>query len=447
MSKIVNQTHTTGDKGVAAFHTYCAHHNPHILWKPETVNDFGVDGEVELTSIRSDGKLEATGEILKIQIKSTLKGSYIHKETEDSFEFRARNEDVEYWRKHRLDVILVIYDDRNELLYAKKIEPIDEGYYIKSIPIEISKKDNLLVKGEYKFLERFSAGFKQRLRFDIKETLSSNLFKFGKLPKYVYQYEPKLKSVKEIFDTIPPRERPVLLLKGNKVYTFYDVSAMYPNFKDQAVHYESKRPLAVKSLIKDVDERRLVSELLNLEFRQLCFEKKIFFNRQYQRYYFGLANTSFKERTEYYDGRARRRDTHRTVVAYREYGPYKFYRHFAFETKPLFTDDAVYLIINPQYLFTSDAKNPLEDKEAITKLTNYLTIREMTQQVYNHVHFIFSFLSGGTNKIVLSIYTGSEIELMKYESFTVNFGIPLDNKKLDEPESNYDGSNQQNLFP
>ena len=97
MSKYVTDTHITGDKGVAAFHQYCANHKPYILWKPETVNDFGIDGEVELTNVTSDGKLEATGEILKIQIKSTLKGSYIHKETEDSFQFKPRKEDAEYW--------------------------------------------------------------------------------------------------------------------------------------------------------------------------------------------------------------------------------------------------------------------------------------------------------------------------------------------------------------
>jgi hypothetical protein len=61
MSKIIQESHITGDKGVAAFRSYCANHTPFILWRPETVNDFGIDGEVELTSRNSNGKLEATG--------------------------------------------------------------------------------------------------------------------------------------------------------------------------------------------------------------------------------------------------------------------------------------------------------------------------------------------------------------------------------------------------
>lgn len=446
MSKFVNESHTTGDKGVAAFHNYCAHHAPHILWKPETVNDFGVDGEVELTSKRSDGKLEATGEILKIQIKSTSKGSYIHKETETSFQFRARKEDVEYWSRHRLDVILVIYDDRTDSLYAKKIEPLDQGYFAKSIPIEINKMDNLLVKGDGKFTERFSAGFKQRIRYDIKETLSTNLFRFTKLPKYIYEYQPKLKTPKEIFAAVQPRERPVFFFHGKKIYTFYDVASMYPTFKDVCVEYNSKKLFPVRDLIKDLDQRRLVSELLNLEIKQVCFEKKILFNQQYHRYFFALNSNTLNGRVVHYDGRAKRKDTHRTVVSYHEYGRYKFYRHFGFETKFLFNEDGIFLVVNPQYLFTSDTKKPLEDKEAITTLTNYLTAREMTQQVLNHIHFIFSFLSEGKDKLTMSIYPGSELELHSYETFTVAFGIPLDNKKFDQPEHPSDGSIQPSLF-
>ena len=121
MSKIISESHITGDKGVAAFHSYCANHSPFILWRPETVNDFGIDGEVELTAKNSNGKLEATGDILKIQIKSTTKGSYIHKESDTSFEFKPREEDVEYWNKHKLDVVLVRFDDRTNKLYGKKI--------------------------------------------------------------------------------------------------------------------------------------------------------------------------------------------------------------------------------------------------------------------------------------------------------------------------------------
>jgi len=446
MSKIILDSHITGDKGVAAFHTYCANHSPFILWRSETVNDFGIDGEVELTASNSSGKLEATGEILKVQIKSTTKGSYIHKETDASFEFKPREEDVEYWNKHKLDVVLVIFDDRTNKLYCKKTLRIDEGHFKKNIPIVIGKEENILSIGKNDFLEKFSSSFKQRINHDIKEKLSSNIFKFTKLPKFIYQFETKIANAKEIFEKLDSAERPVFLFQSKKLHTFFSPNG-FPRFKDEVIDYSSKKELLLRELLKDKDSRRLVAELMNLEFKQLCYSEKINFNKQYGRYFFLIKGKTFNSRIEYYDSKSgKRKDTHRTVVAFKEYKTRSFYRHFAFETKYIMNDEGFFMVVNPQYLFTNDGFNPLEDKAEITKLTNYLTSKERNQQVLNHVHFVFSFLAKGKQKLVMSVIEGSEIELSSYQFFNVGFGIPLDNKKADMPESHYDGSNQQSMF-
>lgn len=445
MSKIISESHITGDKGVAAFHQYCANHSPFIIWRAETVNDFGIDGEVELTSVNSNGKLEATGEILKVQIKSTLKGSYIHKETDSSFEFRPREEDVEYWDKHKLDVVLVIFNEKTSQLYAKKISKLDEGYFKKKIPIEIGKTENVLTLGKNEFLEKFSLCFKQRINHNIKEQLFANIFKFSKLPKVVYQFDPLLKTPKEIFEQIPILERPVFLFNSKKIHTFFNPNG-FPKFRDEAINFLSKKELQVKDLLKDIDSRKLIAELMNLEFKQFCYGEKIGFNKKYGRYFFMAKNKTSEKRIEYYDSKSKRRDTHRTVVSFHEYKPTNFYRHFSFETKYLFDDSGLFLVINPQYLFTSDGFNPLEDKAQITKLTNYLTSRERNQHVFNHVHFIFSFLAKGSQKVTLSVLENSQIELSSYQVFDVNFGVPIDNKNSDKQDSHYDGSNQQNIF-
>jgi hypothetical protein len=446
MSKIILDSHITGDRGVAAFHAYCANHYPFILWRSETVNDFGIDGEVELTSKNANGKLEATGEILKVQIKSTSKGSYIHKEDDDSFEFRPRQEDVEYWNKHKLDVVLVIFDDRTNKLYCKKILKIDEGYFRKNIPITIGKKENILSIGENKFLEKFSYIFKQRINHDIHEKLSTNIFKFTNLPKFIYQFEAKIDNAKEIFNKFESTKRPIFLFQSKKIHTFFNPNA-FPGFRDEVIEYSSKKELIVRELLKDKDSRRLVAELMNLEFKQLCYNEKISFNKQYGRYFFLIKGKTFNSRVEYYDSKSgKRKDTHRTVVAFKEYKTRNFYRHFAFETKFIVNDEGFFMVINPQYLFTNNGFNPLEDKSEITKLTNYLTSKERNQQVLNHVHFIFSFLANGKQKLIMSAIEGSEIELSSYQFFNVDFGIPIDNKKSGKVASHHDGSTQQNMF-
>ena len=56
MRKIVTRNHIIGRKGVNAFERFCLNQKPELLWKEETVNDFGIDGEVELVAIKNDGK-------------------------------------------------------------------------------------------------------------------------------------------------------------------------------------------------------------------------------------------------------------------------------------------------------------------------------------------------------------------------------------------------------
>lgn len=107
--KFINQSQITGDKGVAAFHYYCIQHTPYIIFREESKNDFGIDGEIEFTKTDENNKKLVTGEILKIQIKSTETGSYISRDNESSFDFKAKNEDIEYWKNHKIGVILIVY--------------------------------------------------------------------------------------------------------------------------------------------------------------------------------------------------------------------------------------------------------------------------------------------------------------------------------------------------
>ena len=118
MAKVVRGTHIIGERGVNAFADYCNRHKPYIIFREVTKNDFGIDAEVELTAVNEDGKIEPTGEILKVQIKSTEQdASYIKKEKPDRFSFYASQDDIDYWKKYRkygINVLLVIFDGRNE---------------------------------------------------------------------------------------------------------------------------------------------------------------------------------------------------------------------------------------------------------------------------------------------------------------------------------------------
>lgn len=450
MSKYISEQHITGELGVNQFHNYCLRHKPFIIFRQENVSDFGIDGEVELSAHNIEKKLYATGEIIKVQIKSTAKGSYIHKETEESFEFHATQDDIDYWNRHSLTVILVLYDGRNESLYAKKIDQFDAATKKTRIPIVFDKRKNLLKDGNGDFRERFSTVFKRRVDYSRTEKIAVNIFPLTKQPRYLFEFNSLFTDARKIFDIVSGNEVPNFKLVGNKLYTLQDIK-FFKKFCDNIIDYNSKTLHPFRKVITEDEYYRICIELINRQFQEAMRVKKIGFNRKYRRYYFMPLHQDFdeklgrfRERIETYTSKKKRSAT-RHVVIYRTYGKNVFFRHLAFETKPTVINDQLHIILTPQYFFTKDGKEPLDDPEVITKLTNYLTAREFNEQILNHIHFIYSFLAGRDGKISLCEIENSELQLSKYISVTSEFSIPLDympfNKSIEGK-----ALTQQNLF-
>ena len=126
MPKFIGKGTVTEHKGLAKLKTFCATNVPFLVCRDETITDVGIDGEIEISLKNEDGKIEATGERIKFQLKSTeSENSYIQDESENEFKFYASKDDVEYWGKHKQDVLLIIYDVRKDKLYGKKISMND----------------------------------------------------------------------------------------------------------------------------------------------------------------------------------------------------------------------------------------------------------------------------------------------------------------------------------
>lgn len=186
MSKVHSQSRITDNKGNARFQTYCANHKPQISWRTVPNDDIGIDGEAELY----DKDHKPLAEIIKIQLKSTEKDKgYIKNENpnNNTFVFYAEKSHVEYWQKLSNDVLLVIYDNRNEQnrLYAKKIENIDlRSVGTVYVPIQFNKEFDLIDENDNDFLDRFSIHHnskKPTIKTIIEgtETLVSNLLEIS----------------------------------------------------------------------------------------------------------------------------------------------------------------------------------------------------------------------------------------------------------------------------
>jgi len=447
MAKFVNETHITGERGVIVFSEYCNKHKPYIIFREVTKNDFGIDGEVEIVRTNEEGKKEATGEILKVQIKSTASDKgYIKRETEEEIDFQAKKEDIEYWSKYSLEVLLVLYDDRTESLYCKKIDKIDlaKSKLKKSQPVIFNKKDNLLEIGDDSFVEKYSYQFKQRINFDTSETLLSNILNFRKLPTMIFRYESKYTTKKKIFEVITNDDAPVFFLNHKYIYSFFDLSELSNDFKEKILDSELKETFYKKEIWEDRVLRNHFVELINEYLKAHLYSKRMKYNKDYKRFYFAKPHDKDSREISY---KARRREnTIRTVVNTYEYGKDKFYRHTALGVEYFFDEDNLFLILNPKYLFTNDGTEILSP-EKITKYTNYITAREFNNQILNTVHFFYEYLANIEDGICLHNYNKHEITIGKYISFYPAFGIPLDTKKqLIKKEENQPHKLQAKLF-
>ncbi|MBL7990239.1 MAG: DUF4365 domain-containing protein, partial [Candidatus Kapabacteria bacterium] len=170
----------------AELSSYCANHKPALIWRSQPITDIGVDGEIELC----DENGEPLAEIIKIQLKSTEKSKgYIRNENPNNktFTFYAEKAHVEYWQNLSNDVLLVIFDNRNNAkkLYAKKIENIDlKDTGVQFVPIKFHQEDDLLDVTKNDFLDKFSRSL-NKANPKIKsvpigtEKLVSNLLKIS----------------------------------------------------------------------------------------------------------------------------------------------------------------------------------------------------------------------------------------------------------------------------
>jgi hypothetical protein len=452
MGKIVNDTHIIGERGVIRFHDYCNSHYPYISFREVLRNDFGIDGEVELVRINEEGKKEISGELLKVQIKSSLGRGYLRKRSDGTFAFNAKKVDLEYWSKHSLDVLLIIYDDETETLYAKKIKQADYlGAKKKSYPIEFSK-ENILEKGKNDFVSRFSSDFKARVSFDSPETITTNLLYIKYHPRRLFFYESKFTTKKELFKNFPEAsEAPYFLLYNKTIITGYHLLPTFKKFCDYSLINDKPVIVEYEDLVKNQVYRRNFIELLNIVFKDFVSTKGIWFNRDYRRYYFSKPKES-NERSISKTSIKTGKIAPKKVVTFHKYGKDEFYRHIAFEIDYVFNLGSWYVILNPKYLFTLDGKTTLAPAK-ITKYTNFLTANEWNNQVQDQLYVLLNYLTNSEGGIEVASTQEIKFLISKFIHQNVNFGIPSDlpemrisKSRVKAEKASVEKSKQQKLF-
>jgi hypothetical protein len=446
MSKTIRDTHVTGMKGVNLFEQYCLQHSPVIIFRETLKSDFGIDAEIEMTEFNDERKVEPTGEIIKVQIKTDGTGhSYIKNEGQTQFDYYASEDDIEYWSKyksHGLEVVLVIIDALNQKIYCKKVFDTDLGIAKtaqrkkKSFPIIFDKTSNLLEFGKNDFRERFSDTFRSRVNYGITETLVSNMLKFQKTPKLIFRYKSKFKDkraiikfIKESPDLIQFKDCPYFIGYGSFVFTFNTLGKEFSVFVEQVLEDGISATISYNEVIGDIVLRNHYIELINEYIKEKLRTKGLHYHPKYRRYYFSFnpEKDTVPVVVEAFT-RVRREKTEKKVVTWHEYGTkYKFYRHLAFNLHFHFIENELYVAFAHKYFFTEDGRKTLAPKE-ITKFTNYLTARDYNDKYYDWLNFWWTYLSKDSDTWDIFDYANVVIKIQSFYSEEVSFGIPLENK-------------------
>tara|TARA_B100000678_G_C18226710_1_gene509144 strand:+ start:2625 stop:4010 length:1386 start_codon:yes stop_codon:yes gene_type:complete len=458
MGKFVAQNHITGEKGVLKFATYCANHEPYIIFREETKHDYGIDGEIEITRKTSQGKREATAKVVKIQLKATRTKAYISGENENSFEFIAKDNDIKYWMDHSSEVVLIVFFEKENQLYAKKI---DKNYVLKNRKthkLVFNKSKNALTPAS-NFEEIVQVDFKSRVSFDKKEILQTNLIPVH-LPQIIHCYESKYTDVKKIFHIINENNLspvPQFNLESSNLYTLESLDNFNSILRDNILQNQVSNKIPLHQFIKKGQvEKNIVVKIINRYLKEFLGRKGIYYNPKYRRFYFANFNetplkidkkaTSTREvyRYEKSKGKSGRLDKRAVVSKYTYYEKTSFFRHFAFQISYEWINSKLFLILDPKYYFTYDGQNLLDDHERISKLTNKIKLSEHNTQYLNHLYFLRNYFDRG--KLYLFIEDNlNSLYMDKIEKIQVDFGISegngLEPKRIEKSDAN-----QTNLF-
>jgi hypothetical protein len=351
--KTIRPNQITGEYGAALVKLRA--HAMGFLYSLYGPVEAGIDGIIELRDRRTG---EVSGQLVAVQIKTTQEERYTA-ETETSFEYLCKPEDIAYWQQANVPVIIVLVRLSDDSAYWKLVRtpstPIAERRLrfnkvtdcfdasaadaIAAVTVDqaepgtwlpaSSKPDNLL----------FNA---VRVNLPRVVQIASTPHRAGR---------DVLHALLDINDHPPG----AWVARGGRLFTFLDIET---TMLREVVDADTIEAPEVEDLsqTEDDDERRLFVELLNRTLRYQL-DPTLAWNNSLKLYYFPAALPGIDRTLRY---RSLKNETSRGVVTAkrRPDGSVSYVRHSAFAARFWSAFDDWYLTIEPAYLFTRDGVRP-----------------------------------------------------------------------------------------
>ena len=425
MAKTVLPSKVTEWKGLDAIQTTV--HEMNCIFREITKDDFGIDGEIELTVQKSNGiGFETTGGIIKVQAKSGA--SYVKQDSDTSFITPVSQSDFESWHQGNFPVLLIVYNPNDEKLYWRHIQSYvkeDLALFRSPQKVEFRKPQDEFNAGCYQELCKLADISPPRVDYTKRERLFSNRLLVTKQPQILTCAPTKYESTKDVRVRLKSMFVPPFCIHGKHLYTLSDLRDRQCNLREVC---DSTRISDIQSRkwIEDTSLRSGYVYLLNQLLWIHLYRSGLKYNPIRKVNYFPRENDTDREfKRDWHNVRTDREST-RTVVKYYEYGSNRFWRHRAVDLKFKFVGSSLSLEVVPRYLFTIDGKT-LWDSEKIGPYTTRIKAQERNTHVLADVLFWSDILSQGHPEILLQLDNRTVMVIGKLPIHgTADFAIAID---------------------
>ena len=233
----------------------------------------------------------------------------------------------------------------------------------------------------------------------VDEQLLSNLFPTSGIPKIVW-HGPTKRTIPQVYEHLNrvfPGTLPTFIVKSEQIFCFWDLNDPGCPFRGILSADVIERD-NVEDWLGSADKTRWLVELLNKGLKHNCYKKGLQFDSKHKRYMF-LSKHGEDRQISWHAGQRRSR---RTVVKKHAKHDPAFWSHQSLRAHFIVLGRAVFLQLDPGWVFTSDGRTPLP-KERTSRLSTKWTSHEHNSSMSYHIRFWSSYLSSSSEFIMLDL--------------------------------------------
>ncbi len=337
------------------------------VWYPTGGVEAGIDGYIE---IRDATTGEVTNSIVQVQSKAGP--SFFRSETENSFEFRCDEKDLDYWLQGNAPVILVVSRPESDEAYWVSIKDYFRDPQTRAArKVRFDKGRDRFDEGSKADITRLAVSKDAGIYFapsPREETLYSNLLRVSRFPDKLYVAQTDYRKGGDVharLRELGAEGESEWMLKRGSVYAFVDLAE---GPWEEICDHGTVETLDAEewAYSDDPDTQREFVQLMNRCLGAKAYSLGLRYEKDHRCHYFKATKKLGDRRLSY---KSVVNETARTVFKrYAKKGDPSetaYYRHSAFEGRFKRFEGTWYLEITPTYHFTRDGYRPsafYEDK-------------------------------------------------------------------------------------